>query len=428
MNLAFWRKKKVERKSTKGVELVELGSFFQLGSGNAINPSAALNLFEESTSVSVPVGMITGPFSVLEPILIVDNKIIRNHPLINLLNKPSPYFAKELMLEFLAKEYLVTGNCSYITLGGFRRPPLSIEPISMRDVNIIQGPGGLPSSIIIAGNTLNGVYIPKIKNGTLRYADGALRNLAHIRMYSTKNNSRLLGQSPLLAASKEIRQHILGGLHNVSILEKGGRVSLIFHFNAEMDEEDFEETKDRVNEQYGGANQAGKIAVTAGGELDIKEVGINNRDMDFAVLQRMAIKAVALQFDVPLPLVSDERQTLDNYRQGNLALYDNAVIPLSRRIFGPMGMDLLPRYGLDPRNARITYDPDEVSALVSRRNDEIKKRASINVESDNEIRALLGREPYEGGDVVLKPASLIPAGTDKLITDNDLDFIENPDA
>ncbi|MCH8302544.1 MAG: hypothetical protein IH912_07300, partial [Proteobacteria bacterium] len=44
--------------------------------------------------------------------------------------------------------------------------------------------------------------------------------------------------------------------------------------------------------------------VTAGGALDIKELGVNNKDMDFANLQDMARTAVALQYKFPLPLLS----------------------------------------------------------------------------------------------------------------------------
>jgi HK97 family phage portal protein len=328
----------------------------------------------------------------------------------------------------LSKEYLITGETAFVALGGIRRPPLELQPISVKNITISEGSGGVPNNIQVSGNTLPGVYHPKIRKGLLRYLDGNLRELIRMRNYSTRNNSLLRGQSPLMAASKEVRQHILGGTHNVSILEKGGRVSLIFHFESDMDDEDYELTKQRVNEQYAGASEAGKIGVTAGGELAIKEVGVNNKDMDFAVLQKMAVKAVTLQYHVPLPLVTDERQTLNNYREGKVALYDDAVIPLAKRIFGALSDHLLPRYGIDNPSARITFDPDQVSALVARRNEELNKRKNIGVESDNEIRALMGREPYDGGDTILKSSSLIPAGTDVFLEDNEIDFIEDPDA
>lgn len=405
-----------------------LGSFLVFGDGRAISSSSALALYEESTAVSIPINMIADAFSVLEPILLIDDKIVRVHPIIDLMNKPSPYYSRELFLEMLGKEFLIAGQSVYVALGNVNRPPIEIQPLSVKNVNIVQGPGGYPGSIHISGNTLPGVYKPNIKNGVLRYLDGNMRELIHMRNYSTKNNSLLEGQSPLLSASREVRQHILGGTHNVSILEKGGRVSLIFHFDAEMDDEDFEEAKKRVREQYGGANVAGEIGVTAGGELSIKEVGVSSKDMDFANLQKMAIKAVTLQYHVPLPLVTDERQTLNNYREGKLALYDDAVIPLSKRIFGRLTYTLMPRYNLDPMRARITFDPDQVSALIARRIEELKKRQSIGVESDNEIRALMNREPYEGGDQILKPSSFIPAGSDLFTADNAKDILEDPNA
>jgi len=425
---APWKREHRELKSYVLGTSEALGEFLMFGSSNAATPTASLSLYEQSTAVSIPINMIADSFSVLEPILVVDDKIIRQHPVVQLLKSPSPYYSGELFLEMLAKEYLITGETAFVALGQIRRPPLELQPISVKNITIPEGPGGLPGEIQVSGNTLNGVYTPTIRNRTLHYYNGSLRELIRMRNYSTRNNSLLRGQSPLLAASKEVRQHILGGTHNVSILEKGGRVSLIFHFDADMDDEDFEEAKARVREQYGGAGAAGEIGVTAGGALDIKSVGVNNRDMDFAVLQKMAVKAVTLQYHVPLPLVTDERQTLNNYREGKVALYDDAVIPLSKRIFGALSDTLLPRYGIETTNAKLTFDPDQVSALVARRNEELNKRKNIGVESDNEIRALMGREPYNGGDVILKPSSMIPAGTDVYLEDNEIDYIESVDA
>lgn len=194
-----------------------------------------------------------------------------------------------------------------------------------------------------------------------------------------------------------------------------------------MDDEDFEDAKQRVRDQYGGSSAAGEIGVTAGEELDIKEMGTTNKDMDFATLHKMAQKSVALQYHIPLPLITDERQTLNNYREGKIALYDDAVIPISRVIFGGLGDLLLPRYGLDTSRARLTFDPDQVSALISRRNDEMLKRRQIGVESDNEIRALMSREPYDGGDAVFKPANLVPVGADLMTEDNLIDLVETAD-
>jgi len=185
-----------------------------------------------------------------------------------------------------------------------------------------------------------------------------------------------------------------------------------------MDAEDFEEVKQRVRSQYGGAQNAGEIGVTAGGKLDIKEAGINNKDMDFANLQRMAREAVALQYKVPLPLLSTDAATFNNYREAKLALYDDAVLPLADRIFAGLSDLLLPRYGLDPSRTRITYDMDDITALATRRNEELKLRREINIESTNELREMIGREPAQGGDQILAPANMVPIATDVFTNDN----------
>jgi hypothetical protein len=108
-------------------------------------------------------------------------------------------------------------------------------------------------------------------------------------------------------------------------------------------------------------------------------------------MQQFAQKSVALQYRVPLPLITDQRQTLNNYREGKLALYDDAVLPLARRLLG--------------------------SALVSRRNDELKKRREIGVEDVNELREIMGRKPKEGGDVLYLPVNMQPMGADPFAED-----------
>jgi HK97 family phage portal protein len=418
-----WYRKQVETKQQVLGLTEELGSFFVFGQNTASTPTAALRLYELSTAVSVPINKIVAAFKIMEPILLVGDKRT-DHEVIEFLKNPSPYFSLELFFENMAKDYLITGETWIVGLGGVTRPPIEIQTVTPKAVTVPHGTDGTPAFYDVTGLVLPGQYKPKRKGNTIRYYNGGLLEIKQIRNYSTKDSSMLRGQSKLVSAAKEARQHILGGEHNVSLLEKGGRVSLVFHFKTDMDDEDYEDAKARVNAQWGGSTKAGMIGVTAGEEMEIKDIGSTNKDMDFAVLHKLAQKSIALQFDVPLPLITDERQTLNNYREGRLALYDDAVIPLSKILFGGLGSFLLPRFGLDPSKARISFDPDQISALVSRRNDEMLKRTQARIETDNELRALITREPIDGGDVLYKPSSEVPIGTDLFLEDNDLDVVE----
>lgn len=401
----------------------ELGRFLLFSESSATNPSSALYLYEKSTAVSIPVNMVAEAFSSVPPSLIVTGpngpEFVPEAPVLDLLRKPSPWHDEELFLDTIAKNFLVTGEAPVVALGNIDRPPLELVPLSPRSLSPDpQLTSDAPKSWRVTGNTLSGVYEADVRGRRARYTDGRLRELHVIRTFSTRNNALLRGQSPLVPAAREARSHILGTEHNVSLLEHGGRVSLVFHFDANLSRDEFEETKRRIMEQYGGATRAGSIGVTSGSGMNIKEFGVPPKDMDFAGLHKLAQQSVALSYRVPLPLISDERQTLSNYREGKIALYDDAVLPLARRLLGSLSRFLLPKFGMDPAKARLVINPDDVPALVSRRNDELLKRSRLGVETDNEMRALLGREPYEGGDVVFKPASMLPVGSDLFTADN----------
>lgn len=391
-----------------------LGSFLMFGNGSAATPSGALALYDKSTAVSIPVNMVADAFASIAPVISFKDEIIDDHEVLDLLNSPSPFYSRSLFLEMLAKDYLVTGESEVVALGGINRPPLELQPISPRNVSVNEAQSGINGAFIVAGNTLAGQYTMKRLRNRIRYFDGNLREMKQIRNYSTRNNSLLRGQSLLVSASKEALQHIKGGDHNISLLDNGGRVSLVFHFDADLSKDDFEETKARVREQYGGTTKAGMVGVTAGGALDIKEMGVNNKDMDFANLQNMAQRAVALQYKVPLPLLTTDASTFNNYKEARAALYIDAVLPLADRILGGLSDLLMPRFGLDAVDYQITYDKTKIDALTAIALEELKLRKEINIESDNELRATIGRKPYKGGDTVLKPSNLIPAGTDIL--------------
>jgi HK97 family phage portal protein len=407
------------KQSTREIKSAVLGlndtlsSLLIFGSKNGETPASALKLYNDSSAVSIPINKIGDAFAGLRPVLVTNGEIERDHPVLDLLNDPSPYFTKNLFFENLAKDYLVTNEAHIVGLGAINRPPLELQTISPANLTISEGSGGVPSSLVVNGQTLTGSYLPDTRKRKVRYYDGGLRELYYIRGYSTRDNSLLRGQSLLLSASAEVRQHILGGTHNVTLLEKGGRMSLVFNFDADMTQDDVTAIRQKIEKQYGGAENAGSIGVTGGGgKLQIEELSKSNRDMDFAQLQTMAKLAIAAQYKIPLSLVTTDAQTLDNYKQANMAFYDDAVLPLADRIFGGLSIFLLPRFGVDPAKTQITYDIDGITALATRRNEELKLRKELAIESDNELRAMIGREDYEGGDLIYKPANLVPVGND----------------
>jgi len=412
VNWKFWEKKSHSNSVVLGLN-DELGKFFSFGmQGHATTAASALALYESSTAVSIPINMIADAFASITPVLEIDGSFETKHPILDLLNIPSPYYTKELFFEALAKDYLITGEEVIIAIGGVNRPPLELQPISPSNLSVNEGTGGISQSMIISGNTMPGQYNLITIKSKARYLQGNLKELKQTRNFSPRHNSLLRGMSPLRSASAEARQHIKGNAHNVALLENGGKLSLVFNIEDDLSVDEFKAAEAAIHTKYGGSTKAGSIGVTSGGKLDIQELGTSNKDMDFVNMQQMAQRAVALQYKVPLPLVTTDASTFNNYAAAKLALYDDAVLPLADRLFSGLSQLLVPRYGLDVTKVKITYNPDKITALESRRNENLKLRKELNIESLNELRAMVGREDVEGGDEVYISSSMMPIATD----------------
>lgn len=391
-----------------------LGSFLLLGSqGYGFTAASSLNLYDMSSAVSIPINRIATAIADMNMVLqLEDGTIESDSSVLDFLRKPSPYLTKNLFLETIAKNYLITGEYQVAAIGSLNFPPKELQPISPSEVTVPQGNNGLPSSIEISGVTLDGSYKPRVRGNAVRYIRDSLTEVHMTRNFSTRLNSLLRGQSLLVSASKEVRQNILGGQHNVSLLEKGGNVSVVFNFKQQMSDEDFQTTLQRVNMQYGGAENAGKIGVTAGEDLEIKNIGSPNKDMDFFNLQQMARVAIANQYGFPLIFLDNTAATFNNYEKAKEALYDDAALPFAKVIMRGLSDFLLPRFGIDPCTATIVPDLDSIPALNMRRNSELKVRKEIGIESINELRDFLpNRDDVEGGDQIYIPANLISIGT-----------------
>jgi hypothetical protein len=93
-----------------------------------------------------------------------------------------------------------------------------------------------------------------------------------------------------------------------------------------------------------------------------------------------------------------------------LNLYDNAVLPMSARLFREITNFMRPRFDID-KDEVIVADLDQISALQIRRNQELKLKSELDVLSTDEIREEIGRDPVPGGDVVYIASNLVPIGS-----------------
>ena len=234
----------------------------------------------------------------------------------------------------------------------------------------------------------------------------------HMKLYNPLDD--YYGLSPLMAAATDIDNHNAINTHNISLLNNGARPSGAIVFKPANDrglpiqltDGQRQQLMDDLNVKYSGAANAGRPLLLEG-DFDWREMGLSPKDMDFLQQRNMAAKDIALCFGVPSQLIGiPDAQTYANVQEARLALYEETIMPLARRVESDLNEWLSPMYGDD---IRIEYDFEAVPAMTERRRriyENVTQAVREGIISRNEARERLGLEPIDGGDDVYIAANL----------------------
>lgn len=420
----FGRKAQQTEQKSQSSEIVwpiPSGSFLeQIFSGQRVTAEKAMSYYRQNSTIATSVDMIADKVEQIKPVLKKNGTedIVVKHPLLDLLQMPNPFETWNLLIGSFTRHYLLKHDAFLSMVGNINRPPLELYVPKLQNVHTIMATDYRPASYTVTIGDGRGAYQRVEKNRRVRFIDGNLKEFYHLMGFSSRG-SNIEGDSPLEAAALEAKQQIKGRYHNLGLLENGGRLSLIVSFNEAdgIDDDVHKDRKRRINEDLSGPENAGGIAVISGEEMKVTEVGINNKDMDFATLDTVAANAIYLRYGIPLPLVSLDASTFNNVENALFNFFENTILPVTNTIFSGLSKILLPRYGID--DMHISYDPESIDILIRQKLQEIKVRREINIETVNELRALLPhRESIENGDTLYQNATLVPLGDDLYTDDN----------
>ncbi len=421
--LKFWQKPEIKSGGRVSEIPIQRGSLLDMIFGDGrMTPQAAMQFYRTSSSVAIAVDMIADEVEHLQPVIQTeDGKYIQDHELLRLLKSPNGFDNWSGFIGAAARHYLLTRECFYYGGGGISRPPLEMFAVKPQTISTIENAvDRYPQVFMVTEGRAGGTYTRSERARKVNYYDGNLREIFRVHGFSSRTDETR-ADSPLEAVALEARQQIQGRVHNLSLLENGARLSLIVQFKDSVGEDEHIARRDSIKAQLAGAKNAGNILSVSSGDMEIHEAGTTNKDMDYAELDSVAREALFLRYKIPLPLVSNDAATDNNMSHAVFQLYDRCVLPLADVLLDGLGRFLLPRYGLDPARACITFNPESIDALVARRVDMLLARQKLGVETINELRAQLpNREPLEGGDTLYQASTLVPVGTD-LFTDDNVD-------
>lgn len=400
-------------------------SFMEHVFGTApLTNAKAMEFYRTNSTVATAVDKIATKVEEIVPVLKTpDNEFIDQHAVLELLQTPNFFDTwKEFMGQY-CRNYLLTHDGYFSMLGNVDRPPLEIYAVKPQNIFTTQAKDLLPAAYNVVEGPAPGNYIRSEEPGIrrARYLSGNMREIYHTMGFSSRGTN-LQGDSPLEAAALEAKQQIKGRIHNLAVLDNGGRLSLVFSFKDEEGISD-ELHKDRVkwiNEDLGGSANAGKIAILSGGVAEVQEVGKSNKDMDYAELDKVASEAIYKRYEVPLPLVSTDASTYNNVKEALFDFYENTVLPTYSTLAAGLTKSLLPRYDNLPPGTVLTFDPESINVIIRQKIRELIDRKKIGIETIDELRAMLpNRDPLsEGGDILYQAANLVPVGKDPLSIDS----------
>jgi HK97 family phage portal protein len=315
------------------------------------------------------------------------------HPLHQLLLRPNPRMAGAELFENLYAYRLIAGN-AFLHATGKEKAPRELHLLRPDRVSILAEDGGMPHGYRYQTGAHYVDYPIHPVTGTSR--------VLHMRYFHPLSDWQ--GLSPIEAAAYSIDQHNQAAIWNQSLLQNGARPSGALVVQSSegqhrmMPEEHYNRLREQITEQFQGAKNAGRPLILEGG-IDWREMGMNNRDMDFIASKHSAARDIALAFGVPPQLLGlPGDNTYSNMQEARLALWEETILPLLDSTKDSLNNWLVPMFG---KGVTIDYDMDSISALAPRRDLVWQRVSQADFLTLNEKRAQLGLPPIADGDRII---------------------------
>ena len=333
---------------------------------------------------------------------------IDSHPLLDLLNNPSPNYGQVEFFQAVYAYLLISGNSYILQNGPETGEPQELYPLRPDRIRIAPASkGNLPTAYnYMLGGKVVETYQVDRKTGQSK--------IKHIKLFNPLDD--YYGLSPIMAASMDIDQHNLSNKHNVALLQNGARPSGAVVFkpkdetggDVQLTDSQRNQILNDLNQRFQGPNNAGRPMLLEG-DFDWKSMGMSPKDMDFTSLKNFSARDIALVYGVPSQLVGvPDSQTYSNLAEARLALYTETVLPLMDRIQSDMNEWLTPQFGDD---LKLNYDIDSIPAMAEQRRrvfESVTSGVQNGILTRNEAREQLGYDTIDGADELLVSATLMP--------------------
>jgi HK97 family phage portal protein len=214
--------------------------------------------------------------------------------------------------------------------------------------------------------------------------------LLHMRSFHPLDDH--WGAGCLAAAAGAVDMHNAASRWNRALLDNAARPSGALTYQSgdgvPLSTEQFERLQDQMNQAFAGSGNAGRPMLLEGG-LNWQAMSLSPAEMDFAGMREAAAREIALALGVP-PLLMGLKgdSTYANYREANVALWRQTLLPLLGRILAALSAHL----GWWWPGLQISVDRDQVPELAEAREKLWAQVGGADFLSTDEKRRILGLE------------------------------------
>jgi len=387
----------------------------QFLSAQEIWPYQAWLLYLNSSTYSKIVNLIADEVARLQPQVKINGEMASDTQIDQLLKRPGRGRDRKGFIKDLAVQQLVTGT-AYPVIYGNPSAAQPLQNIIMMEVAKSQyvKPTASTSDMwpdnywYSEGTRALTFYRDPSNPRDFQWRDpSGLVQLFPI--YEMDGSYRGVGLSRLNAIKHDVELRLKGIQHNASVLDNGARPSGIAAYKSELTPEQKQDVRAQFQALAAGSQNAGKVLVTDGGELDFTQLSQSMKDMDFAKLIEVVEDAIASAYNVPVTLFRTSAQTNNNYATAWETFYYLAVLPVFETIYGGLGRLFSERFGAD---IELTHDALTNPVLAKAASDRALRLYGGHLVSRNEAREIIGFEPVLGGDTIYGSVGDVPQAED----------------
>lgn len=319
-----------------------------------------------------------------------------DHPLINLIQRPNPYYGGDSLWQATVQSWLLDGNAYWlkgradngVTQELWFAPFSTVSPKYPDDGSEFishyeYSPAGIP------------IRVPR-------------EDIVHFRNGIDPHNPRL-GLSPLSPVLREVFTDNEASNFTASVLRNQGVVGFIISprdSDVLPNSDDILATKERFRTQFSGDRRGEPLIM--GSPVEIKQLGNSLKDMDLSAIRNLSEERVCAALGINPAIVGfgsglEATKVGATMREYKRLAWESQIIPTQKLAAQTLMNQLLHEFEADPSQFLVEFDRSNVASLQEDQSAKVTRLAQLyqqGIITRAEARRQLGHEVVEDRDAV----------------------------